>query len=133
MPLDDGADLVGAGVDGGPGRVVVAGCRPAGEFLAGVVGFAHQEVGFEDGAGAGFPVGAGGDVGGGAVLVFEVELKAGAGLFAVMVALAGEADVAGVPAVAQDGAQGVLAGLDSGLSRRRRGRGRVSRSRSSRG
>ena len=79
---------------------------------AGVVHLAHQEVGLEDRAGRGSPRWAGDDVGRGAVGELEVEQGAEPRLLAVMIALLAEADVAAVPAVGQDRAQGVVAGAD---------------------
>ena len=81
---------------------------PAWNGRARVVGLAHEEIGLKRSGRSRLPVGPGGHDFGAAVGVFEVELTLEAGVFAVMVALFAEADVAAVPAIGQDRAQGVV-------------------------
>ena len=110
MRLDRGIHL-GPEVHRLPLAIVEARRVPAGHGQPGVVRLAHQEVGLEDRAGGGLPVGAGGDVVGRAVGVLEVQHGPEPRVLAVMVALLAEADVAAVPAVGQDRSQGVGARL----------------------
>ena len=93
--------------DGLPVGRIVAGGGPGAHLLASVVGLAHQHVGVEDRprrpppalvANEGLPR---------AVRVLHLKLQQQRGMRAVVLAFAGEADVAGVPPVAQDGAQGI--------------------------
>ena len=90
-----------------PVGVVKAGRCPARLLAAGVVGFAAVEVVAGDGAGGGFPAGAGCDSVGAAVGVLEVQLEAQARGVAVAMLPAGFA----VPAVTQHDADGIGACL----------------------
>src|ERR1051325_7780570 len=110
--LHEVVDLVTADIDGLPLAQVATRLRPTGAFEPGVVGFAFEEIGFELGAGGGFPIRAGADVGGRAVGVFEVEFGAQTGELAVMIADVAVADVAAEPAVGEDRAESVFATAD---------------------
>ena len=122
-----GLDLrVGAGLanSGLPLRIVEAGRGPAGHFLAGVVGLAHQDVALGDRAERGFPRGVGDDGFAAAVGPFQFELEADGGRNAIVISavdacdqpfLAGEqavGDISGIPAVGQGRADGVVAFAD---------------------
>src|ERR1019366_1522962 len=99
--------FVAADDDVMPVDVVAAGLGPIGALEAGVVSFAFEEVGLERGAGGGFPARAGSHIRRRAIGIFEAQLGAQAGVFAVQVAVVTENDVAAEPAVGEDGAQGV--------------------------
>ena len=73
-----------------------------------VIGFAHEEISLDDRAGRRLPVCPGRHDFGAAVGILEVQLTLEARVLAVMVALLAEADVAAVPAIRQDRAQGVV-------------------------
>ena len=96
--------------DGGgrPGPVVVPGEIPGGEFGAGVVGLAEHEVAREHGAGVGFPGGIADHGFDRAVGVGDLQLREERGDGAVLLEAA-VAEVAGVPAVGEQRADGVVA------------------------
>ncbi len=90
-----------------PVGIVKAGRCPARLLAAGVVGFAAVEVVAGDGAGGGFPAGAGCDSVGAAIGVLDVHLEAQTRGVAVAVLPTGFA----VPAVAEHHTDGIGAGL----------------------
>ncbi len=119
----DGADrlvLLGDDRDAGvlghgcrlPRAVVEAGRVPAGEGEARVEDLALQQVGGDDRAIGGLPRSVGRDGRRAAVLVVEDQHGADGRVGAVRLSGGGDAEVAGVPALADDQAHGVVSVLD---------------------
>ena len=109
-------DLVaqlGTNVHGTPRpTLVTAGTVPAVHRHAGVVLAAQQQVGVADRTRGGRPTVVADDRLRAAVGQFHDKLHEQAGVAAVVLPLAAEAQIAGVPAVAENRADGVLAGLE---------------------
>jgi hypothetical protein len=97
---------IGEAGDRRPGAVIVAGFVPAAKLAPGVVRFTVDQVGFDDRAESGLPGAIGHDGLGGAVGEGQHELGEQLRALAVIVALT-PADVAAIPAVAEEGAGGV--------------------------
>ncbi len=111
MGLDLGVDALGD-INARPLRFVQVGFAPTRDFLAGVVGFAHEEIAFQDGAGRGLPTVVGDDRLRGPVGIFDDQFGCKARMGSVVVADVIPADVTAVPAIAQHGAHGVEALLE---------------------
>ena len=94
--------------DGLPAAVIVTGLRPGAELQAGIVGLAVEEIAFKNRAGGGFPRSIGAEGERGAILQNDFETGEEVGTIPVDLA-AKPADGAAVPAVAEDGAERILA------------------------
>ncbi len=108
----EAAQGLGLHDDRTPGGVVKSRRVPAGHFQAGVIDAAHEQVAFADRAVGGFPGAVGADDFGAAVGVIQAQVGEEAGFVAVVIALAGEGQIAGVPAVAENGAKDIFALLE---------------------
>ena len=96
-----------AHVDDLPGGIVETGSIPGRHLEAGVIRLPHEEVGVEDGPGRGAPVCIARDGLHRAVSHLQAQHRGEADAVSVVVTLSSVADVAGIPAVRDDRAEGV--------------------------
>ena len=95
---------------GQPIRVVKAGRVPAGHLPPRVVNAAHQQIVLAQRAIGGLPAAVRAHDARGPVRKFQLQMRDQSGLVAVVMPPAGKREEARIPAVAQDGAQHILAG-----------------------